>query len=192
MPQGHLNFIQRLIVKWTRKPLKKMNLGQDIPFFTGIIAFHRCHIGRRCRNRIHGKYVSGEVMPGRINVTINGVPLNDPESQGIFWVDIPDFATSVDQLFRFREVSVFQPNGAGAFGATINFKTTGIHKKPYGNVSASYGSFNASRLSASIGTGLIGDHFSFDGRLSNISSDGYVNRAVYRYAVLLSFRNLFG
>lgn len=158
-----------------REDLEKINLGQDMPFLLeslpSTVATSDAGAGIGYTGiRIRGSDAS------RINVTINGVPLNDPESQGTFWVDIPDFVSSVDHVQVQRGVG-FSTNGVGAFGATINFKTTGIHTKPYGNVSASFGSFNSSRLSASIGTGLIGGHFSFDGRLSNIYSNGYVDRA---------------
>ena len=112
----------------------------------------------------------------RINVTLNGIPLNDAESHGVWWVDIPDFISSVENIQIQRGVGT-STNGAAAFGASINLKTTKIYKQPYALYSTTYGSFNTFRNTLKFGTGTIKDHFTFDVRLSRITSDGYIDRA---------------
>ncbi len=112
----------------------------------------------------------------RINVTINGVPLNDAESHGVWWVDLPDIAESVGSIQIQRGVGT-STNGAGAFGATINLNTTKITRKPFAEVVNTYGSFNTWKNSVKFSTGVINKHFSFDARLSRITSDGYIDRA---------------
>jgi len=112
----------------------------------------------------------------RINVTVNGIPLNDSESHGVFWVNMPDFASSVDNIQVQRGVGT-STNGAAAFGASINMSTNTLNRKPYATLTNGYGSFNTWRHSIEAGTGLIADRFSLDARLSKISSDGYIDRA---------------
>lgn len=114
--------------------------------------------------------------PTRINVTINGIPLNDAESQGSFTVNIPDFASSADNIQIQRGVGT-STNGAGAFGGTINFQTSQLKDKAYAETSHSYGSFNTRMHNIEVGSGLVADHFSFDGRLSRIASDGFMDRS---------------
>ena len=112
----------------------------------------------------------------RINVTLNGIPFNDPESQGTFFVNLPDITSSANDIQIQRGVGT-STNGAGAFGASININTLELEKEAYGRYSFGYGSFNTLRNSISFGTGLTKNNFAFDGRLSTISSDGYVDRA---------------
>ncbi|NVO18423.1 MAG: TonB-dependent receptor [Bacteroidetes bacterium] len=112
----------------------------------------------------------------RINVTINGIPLNDPESHNVFWVDLPDFASSTDNIQVQRGVGT-STNGAAAFGATINLQSSAIKQNPYATLSSSYGSFNTLKNSISFGSGLLKNHWGIDGRMSGISSDGYIDRA---------------
>lgn len=119
----------------------------------------------------------------RINVTVNGIPLNDAESHGVFWVNMPDFASSVQSLQIQRGVGT-STNGAGAFGATINMQTTTLNEKPYAEIASSAGSFNSFKNTVSVGTGLLNNHFTFDARLSKIESDGFIDRA---YSDLKSF-----
>lgn len=114
--------------------------------------------------------------PTRISVTINGIPLNDAESQGSFTVNIPDFASSADNIQIQRGVGT-STNGAGAFGATINMQTTQLKEKAYFETSHSYGSFNTRMHNIEAGSGLLGKHFTIDGRISQITSDGYMDRA---------------
>lgn len=159
----------------SKKDIQKNNLGQDLPYLldqtpsvvttsdggTGI-GYTYIHI--------RGSDAS------RINVTINGVPYNDPEEQQVYFVDIPDFASSVDNIQIQRGVGT-STNGAGAFGASINIQTTTRRDTSYLELNNSAGSFGTVKNTLNIGTGLLGGHFSFDGRLSRIYSDGYVDRA---------------
>jgi iron complex outermembrane receptor protein len=112
----------------------------------------------------------------RINVTINGIPLNDAESHGVWWVDLPDIAGSIQSIQIQRGVGT-STNGAGAFGATINLNTTKMSDKPYAQLVNTVGSFNTWKHSINFGTGKLHNHFSFVGRLSKIWSDGYIDRA---------------
>jgi iron complex outermembrane receptor protein len=112
----------------------------------------------------------------RINVTINGIPVNDPESHNVFWVDLPDLAGSINNLQIQRGVGS-STNGAGAFGASINIETDAVSHKSYGEISTVFGSFNTWKNTVKFGTGLLNDHWFIDGRASMISSDGYIDRA---------------
>ena len=111
----------------------------------------------------------------RINVTVNGIPMNDPESQGVWWVNMPDFASSVDNVQVQRGVGT-STQGAGAFGATVNFQTKTLNPEPFASGEAMAGSFNTFRTSVRAGTGLINDRFSFETRYSTVNSDGYIDR----------------
>lgn len=112
----------------------------------------------------------------RINVTINGIPLNDAESQGVYWVDLPDFASSVDNVQVQRGVGT-STNGAAAFGATVNFQTVTLNPEPFAAVDLFGGSYNTQKISGRVGTGLVNGKFSFEGRYSQLRSDGYIERA---------------
>ncbi len=112
----------------------------------------------------------------RVNVTINNVPINDPESQGAWFVNLPDFASSVDNLQIQRGVGT-SSNGSGAFGGSLNFQTQKLRTEAYVQANEFYGSFNTLKHNLNFGTGLIGGKFSLDGRLSKITSDGYIDRA---------------
>ncbi len=119
----------------------------------------------------------------RINVTINGIPVNDAESHGVWWVNMPDVVSSVDDLQVQRGVGL-STHGAGAFGATISLKTESLRQDPYAEVSSSAGSFNTFKNTVQLGSGLINDKWAFNGRLSKIDSEGYIDRA---FADLKSF-----
>jgi iron complex outermembrane receptor protein len=112
----------------------------------------------------------------RTNVTLNGIPLNDAEDQGVYFVDLPDLASTVDNIQIQRGVGT-STNGAGAFGASINIQTTTRHDTAYAELNNSAGSYGTVKNTVSLGTGLLGGHFSVDGRLSRINSDGYIDRA---------------
>jgi iron complex outermembrane receptor protein len=112
----------------------------------------------------------------RINVTLNGIPLNDAEDQGVYFVDLPDLASSVDNIQVQRGVGT-STNGAGAFGASINIQTTTRKDTAYAEINSSAGSYGTVKNTVSLGTGLLGGHFSVDGRLSNMTSDGYIDRS---------------
>lgn len=114
--------------------------------------------------------------PTRINVTINGVPLNDAESQGVFWVDLPDLASSAAEIQVQRGVGM-STNGAGAFGATVNLDLSRVEPEPLAVITNTLGSFATRRHSACLGTGLLGGKVAFSGRVSSIQSDGFIDRA---------------
>ncbi len=159
----------------TKKEIEKMNLGQDLPFLLNqtpsVVVNSDAGNGVGYTGiRIRGTDAT------RINMTINGIPYNDAESQGLFFVDLPDFASSVNNVQIQRGVGT-SSNGAGAFGATINFSTNEVITSPYAEINNSYGSFNTWKHTVKAGTGLISDHFTVDARISNIRSDGYVDRA---------------
>ena len=111
----------------------------------------------------------------RINVTVNGVPINDAESQGMYWVDMPDLATSTQDIEVQRGVGS-STNGAGAFGGSVNLRTTTVSDSAFGELSAFSGSYGTQRYAVHLGTGVM-KGFSLDGRLSTIHSDGYIDRA---------------
>lgn len=112
----------------------------------------------------------------RINVTINGIPYNDAESQGTFFVNLPDIASSINSIQIQRGVGS-SSNGAGAFGATISLSTNEFNEKPYAEINNSYGSFNSFKHTIKAGSGLLNNHFLVDMRMSKISSDGFIDRA---------------
>jgi iron complex outermembrane receptor protein len=114
--------------------------------------------------------------PTRINVTINGVPLNDAESQGVFWVNLPDLAASAAEIQVQRGVGT-STNGAGAFGATVNLDIAQVNPEPFATITNSLGSFGSRKHAVHVGTGLLGEKVAFAGRLSQIASNGYVDRA---------------
>ena len=159
----------------TKKQIEKLNLGQDLPFILNqtpsVVVNSDAGNGVGYTGiRIRGSDAS------RINVTLNGVPFNDAESQGTFFVDLPDFTSSVGSIQVQRGVGT-SSNGAGAFGASINISTNEVNLKPYAEFNNSYGSFNTWKNTIKLGSGLVSDHFTTDFRLSKISSDGYMDRA---------------
>jgi len=155
--------------------LNKQNLGQDLPvllnFTPSLVSTSDAGGGVGYTGiRIRGTDAT------RINVTVNGIPYNDAESQGVFWVNMPDIASSVSSIQIQRGVGT-STNGAGAFGATVNVSTNQFRKEAYAELNNSYGSFNTFKNTIKIGSGLVKDKFTFDARLSRVSSDGYVDRA---------------
>jgi iron complex outermembrane recepter protein len=158
----------------TGEEIKKMNSGQDLPFIIGntpsLVETSEAGTGIGYTSfRIRGTDGS------RINVTVDGVPLNDAESQQVFWVDLPDLASSVDNIQVQRGVGT-SSNGAGAFGASINLLTQSIDNQPFAAIYSSYGSFNSLKNTITAGTGTISDKFAIQLRYSDIKSDGYIQR----------------
>ncbi len=158
-----------------KEEIAMRNLGQDLPVLLSLTpslvtsSDAGAGVGYTWMN-IRGSDNS------RINVTLNGIPVNDAESHGVWWVNMPDIASSSDNIQIQRGVGV-STQGAAAFGATISVNTTDLNKEAYGEVHTSGGSFNTLRNTVNFGTGLMGDHWVFDGRLSRISSDGFIDRA---------------
>ena len=154
--------------------LRKQNLGQDIPFLLNNTPSVVVNSDAGAGVGYTGIRVRGSDAT-RVNVTINGVPLNDAESQGVYWVNMPDFASSVQSIQIQRGVGT-STNGAGAFGATLNVQTNAYQAEAYTETNATVGSFNTRKINAIFGTGLIKNKFVVDARLSKITSDGYIDR----------------
>lgn len=155
--------------------IEENNLGQDMPYLINLLP--SVVVTSDAGNGIG--YSSFRVRGTdltRINVTLNGIPLNDSESHGVWWVDLPDLAASTRDIQLQRGVGT-STNGAGAFGATLNLQTSGLEKEPFAKISASAGSYNSIKNSVSFGSGLLPGGFSFDGRYSAVTSDGYIERA---------------
>jgi iron complex outermembrane receptor protein len=158
-----------------KKDIKTRNLGQDIPilmnYLPSVVTTSDAGNGVGYTGiRVRGSDAT------RVNVTINGIPYNDSESQGTYWVNMPDFASSVQSLQLQRGVGT-STNGAAAFGASLNMLTDSYSDKASGEISSSYGSFNTFKNTVKFSTGLMNDHFEIAGRLSVLKSDGYVDRA---------------
>jgi len=157
-----------------KKEIKYRNLGQDIPvlmnYLPSVVTTSDAGNGVGYTGiRVRGSDAT------RVNVTINGIPYNDAESQGTFWVNMPDFASSVESLQLQRGVGT-STNGAGAFGASLNLLTDSYANKATGEISSSAGSFNTFKNTVKFSTGLMNDHFEIAGRLSAIKTDGYIDR----------------
>ncbi len=159
----------------TAEELKPRNLGQDLPillnFSPSLVSTSDAGAGIGYTGmRIRGSDAT------RINVTVNGIPLNDSESHGVFWVNMPDFSSSVSNIQIQRGVGT-SSNGAAAFGATVNLQSSNVSVDPFFETSNSVGSFNTWRTNVLYNTGLMNDVFNFEARLSKISSDGYIDRS---------------
>ena len=159
----------------SKKEIAKRNLGQDIPtllkYLPSVVSSSDAGAG------IGYTYINVRGSNAeRVNVTINGIPYNDAESQGTFWVNISDFASSTENLQLQRGVGT-STNGTGAFGASLNILTDAISEDAYGEISNSFGSFNTKKHTVKFSTGKINDHVEISGRLSKIYSDGYIDRA---------------
>lgn len=159
----------------SKKDLRSRNLGQDIPillnFLPSVVTTTDAGNGVGYTGiRVRGSDAT------RVNVTINGIPYNDSESHGTFWVNMPDFTSSVESLQLQRGVGT-STNGAGAFGASLNMLTDTYSKESAGEISNSFGSFNTRKHTVKFSTGLMDDHFEIAGRLSALKSDGYIDRA---------------
>lgn len=158
-----------------KQDIQKQNFGKDIPFLLqatpSVIATSDAGTGIGYT----GIKVRG-TDPTRINITANGIPLNDSESNLVYFSNMPDFASNVQNIQIQRGVGT-SGNGAGAFGATINMQTDFFSMQPYGSVDVSGGSYGTHKETLKFGTGLINGHFALEGRLSNIGSDGYIDRA---------------
>ena len=159
----------------TREEISKRNLGQDIPilmnYMPNVVTTSDAGAGIGYTGiRVRGSDAT------RVNVTINGIPFNDAESMGTYWVNIPDISSSVKDLQLQRGVGT-STNGAGAFGASINLLTDAITENAFAQINTSFGSFNTQKYNLKFSTGKLGEHFELAGRLSKITSDGYVDRA---------------
>ena len=159
----------------TAKKIAEVNDGRDLPYLMqmtpGVITTSDAGNGMGYTSmRVRGSDGS------RINVTANGIPVNDAESHNVYWVNMPDLASSLRDVQIQRGVGL-STNGAGAFGASVNMATSVPSTDPYTAIDASYGSYNSYKATFRLGTGLIKDHWSADFRLSKLGSDGYIDRA---------------
>tara|TARA_R110002096_G_scaffold303080_9_gene498080 strand:+ start:2754 stop:5150 length:2397 start_codon:yes stop_codon:yes gene_type:complete len=159
----------------TKDDIEEKNLGQDVPYLLqstpSVISTSDAGTGIGYTGiRIRG------VDPARVNVTINGIPVNDAESHGVFWVNLPDIASSVDNLQVQRGVGT-STNGAGAFGASVNLQTSSNRVDPFAEINTGLGSFNTRKANIMLGSGLMKNGWQFEGRLSKIMSDGFIDRA---------------
>lgn len=154
--------------------IKRQHTGMDIPFLLGLtpslVETSEAGNGIGYTNmRIRGTDAN------RINVTIDGIPLNDPESQKVFWVNLPDIASSVDNIQVQRGVGT-SSNGPASFGATVSMETKMPENEPFVGVNGSFGSFNTSKMTLAAGSGLLNGNFAVQMRISDLGSDGYVYR----------------
>lgn len=159
----------------SREEIEKRNMGQDIPYLLSNTPSVTTTSDAGAGIGYSGIRIRG-VDQARINVTINGVPLNDAESHGVFWVNLPDLASSVENIQVQRGVGT-STNGAAAFGASMNIQTTSMNAEPFGEVNSSVGSFATRKANVILGSGLMENGWQFEGRLSKIASDGYIDRA---------------
>ncbi|HWS60055.1 MAG TPA: TonB-dependent receptor [Flavobacterium sp.] len=158
-----------------KKEIAPRNLGQDIPVLMNYMPSVVTTTDTGNGVGYTGIRVRGSDAT-RVNVTINGIPYNDSESHGTYWVNMPDFASSLESLQLQRGVGT-STNGAGAFGASLNMLTDSYSKESKGEISSSIGSFNTNKNTVKFSTGLMNDHFEIAGRLSTLKSDGYIDRA---------------
>lgn len=159
----------------TREDIQPLDNGQDMPYLLRFTPSVVTTSDAGAGIGYTGMRIRGTDQRG-INVTLNGIPYNDPESHGVFWVNLPDFAGSADNISIQRGVGS-STNGAGAFGGTIGISTLDFDDDPYAEISNSVGSFNTFRHRVAFGTGRMDNGFAIEGRLSQITSDGYVDRA---------------
>jgi iron complex outermembrane recepter protein len=158
-----------------KSDLEKQNIGQDLPVLLSLTTSSVTTSDAGAGVGYTGIRIRGSDA-SRTNVTINGVPLNDAESQGVFWVDIPDFAENVENIQIQRGVGT-STYGTGSFGAGMNLQSTSYNPLPYTEVKSSAGSFGTFKNTIGIGTGLLSSKFTFDARMSMIKSDGFIDRS---------------
>ena len=159
----------------TQEEIEARSFGQDLPYLLEQVPSVVVNSDAGAGVGYTGIRIRGSDIT-RINVTVNGVPVNDAESHGVFFVNMPDFASSVQDIQVQRGVGT-STNGAGAFGASLNIQTQQVRRDAYAETDHTYGSFDTWRNNVRFGTGLINGKFAFDGRLSRITSDGYIDRA---------------
>lgn len=159
----------------SRKELQLLDQSKDLPYFLNntpstVVSSDAGNGVGYTGIRIRG------IDPTRINVTINDIPLNDAESQGVYWVNTPDLASGTGSIQIQRGVGT-STNGAAAFGASVNVQTDAVEDKKFARASLSYGSFNTRRLTAQLGSGVLKGGWGLQGRFSSIASDGFIDRA---------------
>ena len=174
----------------SKKEIEKLNIGQDIPY---ILQYTPSAVNSSDAGAGIG-YTSLRIRgtdATRINTTVNGIPVNDAESQGTFWVNFSDLASSAQSIQIQRGVGT-SSNGGGAFGASINIQTLQLRDSSYASLTNNFGSFNSHRNSLLFGTGLLNNHFTLNGRLSKITSKGFIDRASSDMSSLYMDASYFG
>ncbi|MFV1885335.1 MAG: TonB-dependent receptor [Balneola sp.] len=159
----------------SKEELEERNLGQDVPYLLNLAPSVVTTSDAGAGIGYTGIRIRG-VDPARINVTINGIPINDAESHGVFWVDLPDIASSLENIQIQRGVGT-STNGAAAFGGSINLQTSTSRTNAFAEINTGIGSFNTRKANILLGSGLMENGWMFEGRLSKILSDGYIDRA---------------
>ena len=159
----------------SKKEIEKQNFGQDVPFLLNQTPSVVVNSDAGAGIGYTGMRIRG-VDPTRTNVTINGIPVNDAESHGTFWVNTPDLASSTQSIQIQRGVGT-STNGAAAFGASVNIQTDPMSYAPFSEVSTSLGSFNSRKHTLKLGTGLMDNRWAIDARLSMLKSDGFIDRS---------------
>lgn len=162
----------------SRKQIQQVNYGKDVPSLLNMLPSVTMSSDAGTGIGYTGIHVRG-TDPTRINITANGIPMNDAESSQLYWVNIGDFASSVQNIQVQRGVGT-STNGAGAFGATVNMLTENIGTQPYFGFDLSGGTYGTHKETLRFSTGLLGGHWGVQGRLSNIGSNGYIDRATSR------------
>ncbi len=158
-----------------KEEIKQVNFGQDVPYLLSLTPSVTTTSDAGNGIGYTSIRVRG-VDPSRINITANGVPMNDAESGQLYWVNMGDLASSV-QSMQIQRGAGTSTNGAGAFGATLNMQTENLGMQPFVGIDASAGSYYSHKETLRFGTGLLGDHWAVQGRFSNIGSKGYLDRA---------------
>ena len=174
----------------TKREIEKVNDGRDIPFILSMTPSLISTSDAGAGVGYSGLRVRGTDAT-RINVTANGVPINDSESHIVYWVNMPDLASSLRDI-QIQRGAGTSTNGAGAFGASVNMLTDAPAEEAYAEAMVSYGSYNTHKETVRAGSGLLGDRWSVDVRLSNIGSDGYIDRAssnLWSYLGQVAFRD---
>ncbi len=159
----------------SKSELNRHNDGRDIPYLLqatpSVITTSDAGAGMGYTSlRVRGTDGS------RINITANGIPINNPESHNVYWVNMPDLASSLRDI-QIQRGAGTSTNGAGAFGASVNMATDAPSETKYAELSGAYGMYNTERTTLRVGSGLLGGHWMFDARISHMGSDGYIDRA---------------
>ena len=158
-----------------KEAIQAVNLGQDLPILLKMTPSMVTTSDAGAGVGYTGMRIRGSDAT-RINVTINGIPINDSESQGVYWVNMPDLSSSTNSIQIQRGVGT-STNGAAAFGATVNLQTNTPGMEAYGMINNSVGSFGTRKHTMMLNSGLIDDHWAFEGRLSKVASDGFIDRS---------------
>jgi iron complex outermembrane receptor protein len=159
----------------SKEKIQERNLGLDLPILLNFTPSMVTTSDAGAGVGYTGMRIRGSDAT-RINVTLNGIPINDSESHGVYWVNMPDLSSSLDKIQIQRGVGT-SSNGAAAFGATVNLQSSGLSENAFAQINQTVGSFNTLKTNAQFNTGLIKNNFNFEGRLSRITSEGYIDRA---------------